>query len=97
MTSQRQLSQNETYFSWEEQLLRLRTGAALNVYDRSTFYIPTALSKDNLPGYTDYPDVDGTMGVAGKYALMEQGDIGTSLAESSKEPQTHRSSVGVSP
>ena len=33
-------------------------------------------------GYTDYPDEDGTMGAAGKYALMEQGDIGVKLRQS---------------
>ena len=50
---------------------RIRTGAALNVYDRGTFYCGSE------QGYTDYP----CMGQAShKYDLMKQSAIGTSLA-----------------
>mmetsp|Transcript_101103 Transcript_101103/g.286565 ORF Transcript_101103/g.286565 Transcript_101103/m.286565 type:complete len:421 (-) Transcript_101103:115-1377(-) len=59
---------------------RIRAGAPLNVYDRSTFYDPAA----GASGYTDYPDTAGTVGVQGKYALMEQSKIGASLSTASK-------------
>ena len=52
---------------------RIRRGSPLNVYDREKFYT------NGAAGYTDYPDEDGSVGVVGKYALMEQGDIGVSL------------------
>ena len=52
---------------------RIRRGSPLNVYDREKFY------SSGVSGYTDYPDEDGTMGVTGKYPLMEQGDIGIRL------------------
>ena len=52
---------------------RLRLGAPLNVYDRPSFY------GGGAGGYTDYPDLTGTMGVPGKYTLMDQRDVGTSL------------------
>ncbi len=55
---------------------RIRRGSPLNVYDREKFYSTGAA------GYTDYPDEDGTMGAAGKYPLMEQGDIGVKLRQS---------------
>jgi N-ethylmaleimide reductase len=58
---------------------RLRSGAPLNVYDRQTFYTPTILGKDGRKGYVDYPDMGGTIGETGKYPLMEQHRIGTSL------------------
>ena len=32
-----------------------------------------------LQGYTDYPDLAGSVGVSGKYGLIEQAAIGTSL------------------
>merc|ERR1712113_268441 len=60
---------------------RIATGAALNVYDRSTFYTDTYNGGNNT-GYTDYPDLDGTVGIRGKYKLMEQHQIGQSLAAS---------------
>ena len=61
---------------------RIRTGAALNVYDRSTFYTTTVESGGvpNPEGYTDYPSLDGAVGEQGKYATMEQDQIGGSLA-----------------
>ena len=64
---------------------KLRTGAPLNVYDRATFYTPTAFGGDGT-GYTDYPSADGTVGAPGKYPLLEQGRIGRSLAEAKAAP-----------
>ncbi len=55
---------------------RIRRGSPLSIYDRDKFYT------NGPAGYTDYPDEDGTMGVIGKYALMEQADIGVSLKQS---------------
>ena len=55
---------------------RIRRGSPLNVYDRDKFYSGSAA------GYTDYPEVDGKMGVTGKYPLMEQRDIGVRLHQS---------------
>eukprot|EP00928_Gymnodinium_smaydae_P066670 TRINITY_DN49647_c0_g1_i1.p1 TRINITY_DN49647_c0_g1~~TRINITY_DN49647_c0_g1_i1.p1 ORF type:complete len:420 (-),score=41.47 TRINITY_DN49647_c0_g1_i1:47-1306(-) len=57
---------------------RIRLGSPLNVYDRSTFYDTAA----KATGYTDYPNLTGTVGVSGKYSLMEQSQIGTSLSKS---------------
>ena len=54
---------------------RIRHGSPLNVYDRERFYT------NGAEGYTDYPDEEGTMGLAGKYPLMEQGRIGNSLRQ----------------
>lgn len=54
--------------------VRIRRGSALNVYDRDTFY------SNGAEGYTDYPDESSRIGVTGKYPLMEQKDIGVSLA-----------------
>lgn len=58
---------------------RIKAGSALNVYDRSTFY-STTIQGGGEDGYTDYPDQAATCGVAGKYPLMEQAQIGQSLA-----------------
>jgi N-ethylmaleimide reductase len=52
---------------------RLRTGAPLNQYDRSTFY------SYEEAGYTDYPTADGSEGVVDKYELADQDKIGTAL------------------
>ena len=52
---------------------RIQRGSPLNVYDREKFYT------NGAEGYTDYPDEAGAMGVSGKYAMMEQGEIGMSL------------------
>jgi N-ethylmaleimide reductase len=53
---------------------RLLAGTPLNVYDRKTFYGAGA------EGYTDYPNFSqlGT-GRSGKYPLIDQSQIGTSL------------------
>ena len=51
-----------------------------NVYDRTGFY-PATIDGGGADGYTDYPDVEGTMGVQGKYDLIEQHHIGATLAE----------------
>ena len=59
-------------------------GKALNVYERKSFYVPTITGKDGRRGYVDYPDLDGTVGEAGKYKLMEQERIGSSLGSASK-------------
>jgi len=61
---------------------RIRTGAPLNVYERATFYQAT-IEGGHTDGYTTYPDMAGSVGVPGKYALMEQRDIGSSLVGSS--------------
>ena len=50
---------------------RIRRGSSLNIYDREKFY------GGGAAGYTDYPNEDGTLGVKGKYALIEQADIGS--------------------
>lgn len=55
---------------------RLMDEYPLNRYERSLFYTY------DEGGYTDYPDMRGTFGVEGKYGLMEQADIGSSLATS---------------
>ncbi len=52
---------------------RIRRGSPLNVYDRDKFY------GGDSEGYTDYPDEEGTMGIMGKYPLMEQQAIGSTL------------------
>jgi hypothetical protein len=53
---------------------RLLAGTPLNVYDRKTFYGAGA------EGYTDYPDFSQTgAGRSGKYPLIDQSQIGTSL------------------
>jgi len=44
---------------------RIRKRAVLNKYDRNTFYSYGA------EGYTDYPDLEGTMGVQGKYETID--------------------------
>ena len=55
---------------------RIKAGAPLNRYDRNTFYTY------GEEGYTDYPSMDGAVGDAsGKYATIEQGRIGKSLAQ----------------
>lgn len=58
---------------------RLRSGAALNVYDRTTFY------GGGSQGYTDYPD-QAQIGDAqfGVYPLMDQAKIGASLTSNSR-------------
>ena len=43
---------------------RIRTGAKLNVYDRSTFYTAT-IQGGGSEGYTDYPDVNGRLELLG--------------------------------
>lgn len=54
---------------------RLRAGAPLNVYDRETFY------GRSPQGYTDYPDQNHIGDPRfGAYPLMEQRQIGVSLA-----------------
>ena len=62
---------------------RLQSGLPLNVYERSTFYTATIDGGDTREGYVDYPDALGTVGEVHKYALMEQADIGATLARSS--------------
>jgi len=53
---------------------RLLAGTPLNVYDRKTFYGAGA------EGYTDYPNFSQTgAGRSGKYPLIDQSQIGTSL------------------
>lgn len=53
---------------------RIRSGTALNVYDRSTFY------GGGTRGYTDYPDAQHVGDPRyGAYALFEQSRIGNSL------------------
>lgn len=37
------------------------------------------MTDSRLQGYTDYPDLVGSVGVPGKYALMDQAAVGTSL------------------
>jgi N-ethylmaleimide reductase len=62
---------------------RIRTGSPLNIYDRSTFYTPTAMGGGDA-GYTDYPDMKGAIGVKGKYKLIAQDQIGSSLVSAAK-------------
>lgn len=62
---------------------RIRNGSKLNVYDRSTFYSAT-IQGGGSEGYTDYPDMDGTVGIVGKYQQIEQDKIGQSLAARAK-------------
>ena len=52
---------------------RIKSGSPLNVYDREKFYSSGSL------GYTDYPNMSGTMGITSKYSLMKQEDLGPSL------------------
>ena len=44
---------------------RIRSSAVLNKYDRKTFY------SNGEEGYTDYPDLEGTLGVQGKYETID--------------------------
>ena len=60
---------------------RIRRGSPLNVYDRATFYANTN-NGGGSDGYTDYPNLTGTMGTQGKYKLIEQSEIGSSLPKS---------------
>lgn len=48
--------------------------------DRNTFY-PSTFEGGGAQGYTDYPDAAGTFGAVGKYDLIEQANIGATLAE----------------
>ena len=58
---------------------RLLAGTPLNVYDRKTFYGAGA------EGYTDYPDFSQIgAGGSGKYPLIDQSQIGTSLKDAGK-------------
>jgi len=50
---------------------RIRTHADLNQYRRKTFYVTTAQG-GGADGYTDYPNMQGTQGVQGKYPLVSQ-------------------------
>ena len=43
--------------------------------DRDTFYTATHQG-GGADGYTDYPNLDGSIGTQGKYALIEQDSIG---------------------
>ena len=43
---------------------------------RSTCRIAKSFYGGGAAGYTDYPNEDDTLGVKGKYALIEQADIG---------------------
>jgi N-ethylmaleimide reductase len=59
---------------------RLRTGAALNAYDRGTFYLaPNAPTQGpgSAVGYTDYPRQGEPLG---RYSLVEQSLIGAKSA-----------------
>ena len=60
---------------------RIRQGSALNVYDRTTFYTAT-IDGGSHEGYTDYPNMAGSIGVPGRYKTMKQNQIGASLASS---------------
>jgi N-ethylmaleimide reductase len=53
---------------------RIRSGAQLTRYVRSTFYVYTE------DGYTDYPNMSGSIGITGKYQLIDADKIGSSLA-----------------
>eukprot|EP00659_Diplonema_papillatum_P006341 gene6341-9715_t len=55
---------------------RIRTGAPLTVYNRDTFYAPTA------EGYTDYPTIDNAKDST--YRLIDQDKIGQSLSDLKK-------------
>ena len=68
------------FISNPDLVARFRSGGPLNVYNRDTFYTATIDGGDGLECYTDYPDEAGTMGVAGKYELIEQDKIGATLA-----------------
>merc|ERR1719273_1814949 len=63
---------------------RIRKGSPLNVYDRDTFYDAT-ITGGGSDGYTDYPDLSNTIGVQGKYKLIEQNEIGSSLSSTKKK------------
>ena len=52
---------------------RIQSGSPLNVYDREKFYSSGSL------GYTDYPNMSGTMGVTSRYSIMKQEDLRSSL------------------
>jgi hypothetical protein len=56
-------------------------GDALNIYSRDTFYTDT-FHGGGSEGYTDYPNVDGTIGIVGKYPTIEQHRIETTLSDS---------------
>lgn len=45
---------------------------------RDTFYSATCVG-GGAEGYIDYPSMDGTVGVQGKYQLMPQDKIGSRL------------------
>jgi len=58
---------------------RIAKGSPLNVYNRATFYTET-IRGGNFEGYTDYPDLAGSVGVQGKYKTMDQDKMGSNLA-----------------
>merc|ERR1719233_565032 len=62
---------------------RIRTGAPLNEYNRKTFYTATAFGGGE-EGYTDYPDMNGSFGIVGKYSLIPQHEIKDSLSKRAK-------------
>jgi len=49
---------------------RIRAGAPLNRYARDTFY------SYEEEGYTDYPDMEGSVGKPGKYATIDPSALG---------------------
>lgn len=63
------------FISNPDLVARIKCGAPLSIYDRSTFYDATAIG-GGTDGFTDYPDMDGTYGAVGKYKTIEQGKIG---------------------
>lgn len=54
---------------------RIRVGAPLNRYVRDTFY------SYEEEGYTDYPDMVGSVGVTGKYTTVEPLTLGSPASE----------------
>jgi len=55
---------------------RIREGAPLNQYNRKTFY------SNDEEGYTDYPDMQGSFGVSGRYSVVSQNTLGVATAQS---------------
>jgi N-ethylmaleimide reductase len=54
--------------------LRLKTNAALNVYNRKSFYL-----RDPVKGYIDYPFMDQANKYAAAYDVIDQSKIGQTL------------------
>ena len=60
----------------------LKSNSNLFSYTPNDAFYTETINGGNAEGYTDYPSLDGTIGVPGKYELMDQSKIGANLKSS---------------